>query len=707
MLSKTDVTDLYLQYGFEEGPSYDQYLVFFSQKGYFQNAEIVILDEAVDSSDIDKSEYEGIGYSVRIRRFSDITAVHDALFSGFFSTSMSNRKLLAEYSAFCLQQKNKLVNNEYEYISGSYVENGLLQNGNVIDRILELFNTNERQLIILEASAGFGKTCTSFEVIRYLVEKIPTKIPLLAELSKNRKASVFRYVLLSEIDQKFPALSSELVTSEIQEGRIFLIIDGFDELLSKSYSTLQEIEHPAGKDAQTMLDTIAQLIPNGSKTKILLTSRKSSLFVGESFDNWVTQHLAECNITRLQLSQPSLRDWIGAEKIEALKKNSISLRNILNPVLLTLLRNEPLATFEEKYTSNDRLIEQYLNLLLQREQTRQALPLSVEEQISIMQDLAVQMVQFDISAEDIDFIKLILSDAIAPRLEEYLKRYDYLPDVYENKPTETEFITKLSQHALLDRVSTQSNLIGFINEFIFGLMIANAVVENRLPASELQGKYLDIAVTAYSSYGFEKRKALYDRIVPALENESAQRQISTSMHLIDAVIGSYSNQYFDGLLFGRGLDISNAGTFKDCMFSDCIFERCIINTDAFQNCQFYSCSFYDNKIASGNILDCELTFLSCTGHEVFSTLAFRTETVQNVSVNYERVILEQFWKPGYDTAEPNRTYHALLRGVSSSDRQALVDAIESLVKKDILIKKLRVYELNFEKMDVIRGIINR
>ena len=101
MLSKTDVTDLYLQYGFEEGPSYDQYLVFFSQKGYFQNAEIVILDEAVDSSDIDKSEYEGIGYSVRIRRFSDITAVHDALFSGFFSTSMSNRKLLAEYSAFC------------------------------------------------------------------------------------------------------------------------------------------------------------------------------------------------------------------------------------------------------------------------------------------------------------------------------------------------------------------------------------------------------------------------------------------------------------------------------------------------------------------------------------------------------------------------------------------------------------------------------
>lgn len=707
MLSTREVTNLYLQYGFEQGPVHEQYLVFFSKNGYFQNAEIVIIGDDFNPDNIDKREYENIGYSVRIKHYQDIPSVHNALFNGFFTTALSNKRLIAEYDTFCEQQSHKLGNNKYEYVSGTFVENGLIQDGNVIERILEIFESDDRQLIILEASAGYGKTCTSFETIRHLVEKIPTKIPLLAELSKNRKASVFRYVLLSEIDQKFPALSSDLVTNEIQNGRIFLIIDGFDELLSKSYLTLQEKEKPTGKDAQTMLDTIAQLIPSGSKTKILLTSRKSSIFVGEDFDNWVTEHLTGCNITRLQLSQPSLRDWIGPKKIEILKENNIILNSILNPILLTLLRNEPLESFGEKYTSNDKLIEEYFNLLLQREQIRQALPLSVDEQISIMQDLAVQMVQYDISAEDIDFIKSILSDVISPNLENYLNRYNLLPDSPENTPTETEFLTKLSQHALLDRVSVQKNLIGFINEFIFGLMIARSVVDNRLPAAELEGKYLDIAVTAYSAYNFEKRKKLYDVIAQALSIQTAQRRINAEIHLVDAITSFYTGEYFDGVFFTENLEFLKASLFRDCIFSDCVFDHCNINTDAFQTCQFYNCSFYDNQIVPGTALNCELSFLSCTGHETFASLAYRNPIILTEDVNYERIVLEQFWKPGYDTAEPRRAYHSLLKGIFSGHRQFVVDAIESLIKKGILIKKLRVYELNFEKMDVIRAIIER
>lgn len=707
MLSKKDVAELYLKYGFEEGPDCEQYLVFFSQSGYFQNAEIVVLQENFDSDTINKAEYENLGYSVRIKRFSNIAAVHNVLFNGFFDTRSSNERLLAEYNLFCEQQSRKLANNKYEYISGAFVENGILQTGNIIDRILEIFSSDACQLVILEASAGYGKTCTSFETIKQLIDNMPTKIPLLAELSKNRKAGVFRYVLLSEIDQKFPMLSSELVTSEIQEGRIFLIIDGFDELLSKGYSSQKDDEKTLGKDAQTMLDTIAQLIPNSSKTKILLTSRKSSIFVGEKFDSWIADRLDGCNITRLQLSPPSLRDWIGPEKIEILKAQDVTLNSILNPVLLTLLRNEPIVSFKEKYTSNDRMIKEYLTLLLQREQARQSLPLNVDEQVSIMIDLAAQMVQYDISTESVDFIKSILLDIVAPNLEEYLGRYDVLPDAYETKPTETEFLTKLSQHALLDRLSMQNNVVGFINEFIFGLMIAKAVIENRLPADELEGKYLDIAVTAYSSYGPKERKILYDKVALILSKQSAQRKIGAQMHLLEDIMGEYSGEYFDGVFFGKNLNIWRPSTFKECIFSDCIFDQCQINTDAFRTCQFYNCSFYDNNILSGKVMDCELTFLACTGYENFASLAYREEFVPSEGVNYERTVLEQFWKPGYDIAEPRRAYHSLLKGIPSKDRQSLVDAVESLVKKNILIKKMRVYELNFEKMDVIRNIIER
>lgn len=701
------IIELYQRYGFELGADNDQYLVFFSQGGYFQNAEIVVIDEKFDIANINKKEYEEVGYSVRVREYSDIDSIHDALFNGFFNTVITTKKVNQEYDVFCGQQKKKLVTNNYHYISGSYVENGQFRTSNIVDRIVEILNTEDQQLVLLEASAGYGKTCTSFEVLKEIADKIPSKIPLLTELSKNRTARVFRYVLLSEIDQKFPTLSSNLVTHEIQDGRIVLIIDGFDELLSKSYHDSDKAEKNAGKDAQTMLDTIAQLISNESKTKILLTSRKSSIFAGEAFDDWISQYLTGCNITRLQLTQPSLQDWIGTEKIEALKKNNIILDNLLNPVLLTILRSEPIECFEERYTSNEKLIEQYFGLLLQREKIRQSLPLKVEEQLLIMSNLAAQMVEFDITSEDVEFIKMILSESISNDIEDYLKRYDVCENSSETKPTENEFITKLSQHALLDRISFQSNQVGFINEFVFGLLIAKAVIEDKINISELQGKYLDIVVSAYSVYDIDKRRALYTKIEPSLLKESSQRRVIASLNLLSSINSSYENEYFDGIFFGKNISIANANTFKNCTFSDCIFDTCTINTDAFQTCQFYNCSFYNNSYVIGHSTNCELCFFSCTGSMEFAESAHKC--VQEVAddTNYERIVLEQFWKPGYDIAEPNRSFHVLLKGVSTNDRGAMIEAIDSLVKKRILIKKMRVYELNFQKIDDIKDIVKR
>ena len=58
-------------------------------------------------------------------------------------------------------------------------------------------------------------------------------------------------------------------------------------------------------------------------------------------------------------------------------------------------------------------------------------------------------------------------------------------------------------------------------------------------------------------------------------------------------------------------------------------------------------------------------------------------------------------------AEPRRAYQTLLRGVAQSDKMAVAEAIDSLIKKGILIKKARVIELNFEKMEEIKKIIHR
>ena len=97
MLSVKEVTDLYLQYGFERGPSTDQYCVFFNQQGgYFKNAEIIILDENYSEHNIKQDEYTQLGYSVRIKRVEDLTKLHEELFAGFFSLETTKKSLKKE-----------------------------------------------------------------------------------------------------------------------------------------------------------------------------------------------------------------------------------------------------------------------------------------------------------------------------------------------------------------------------------------------------------------------------------------------------------------------------------------------------------------------------------------------------------------------------------------------------------------------------------
>ena len=709
MLLKEEIIKLYVQYGFDVGEETSEYIVLLSKSGYFQNSEIVKLKKDLPDNIIDKQSYERLGYSVRIIYYENIDEANTALFRGFFNIRIANNKLLSEYHNFCLQQAKKLAGNSYEYIEGAFFQNGALQDNGLLSKMINIFSSDQRELIILEASAGFGKTCTSFEIICNLIEKFPDNIALLTELSKNRKASVFRYVLLSEIDQKFPTLPSDLVTHEIQKGRIFLIIDGFDELLSKD--KLHDVDNASSdfKEAQTMLDTIAQLLPENSKTKILLTTRKSSIFVGEIFDQWAEKRLGDCNITRLQLAPPTLKNWIGPEKECILKNHGIEIDSLLNPVLLTILRNEPLDNFEQTYQNATQIINKYFELLIEREKTRQALLLEKQEQLLIMQNLAANMVQFDISSDDIDFIKEMILDIISPKIDLYLSRYDSLLDSSEIKPTVAEFADKLSHHALLDRISMYSNQIGFLNEFIFGLLIADSVINNILDPTELSGKYLDLAITSYSVKGKKECKILYNKIKKQIDCLTGQKRLNAYLNLLGTLMNSFFDEYIDGINFEAYVYLSKEYKFQDCIFSDCIFNNCSINTDAFKTCQFYNCSFYNVTIMLGEEKDCELSFFRCQGHEEFAKCAFRKADNEDESVveNYEQLVLEQFWKPGYEQAEPRRAYRTLLKGFSQKQISQVDDATKSLIKKGILNERVRCLEINFERMDKIKEILNR
>ena len=100
------------------------------------------------------------------------------------------------------------------------------------------------------------------------------------------------------------------------------------------------------------------------------------------------------------------------EKTTFLEKQSIPFASIINPILLAFMRSLPFAKFEERCSNEEQVISYYFDSLLSREQERQALQLSVEEQYTILKRLAKYFVEFEIVSEELYFIKDIFIEII-------------------------------------------------------------------------------------------------------------------------------------------------------------------------------------------------------------------------------------------------------------------------------------------------------
>lgn len=700
-----EIIEIYLLYGFELAEETKEYLVFTYTNGYFSNAEIVQLKD-VDCSKC-KKKYETLAFSVTIIGCHDLAKIHDKLFSGFFSSKLSKEKNNKEYTKYCEKQMQKFLMSSYEYLNCDYAIEDTVYNSGLVDLIYNKLSMKGPQLIILEAAAGYGKTCTSFEVLRRFSSDAENRVPLMTELSKNRKASIFKYVLLSEIDNKFPALSAKVVNYEILNGNVPLLIDGFDELLSKSIEFEKEDEHST-EEAQNMLDTIAQLFSGESKAKILITSRKSAIFTGEQFDDWAESKKLSNLITRIELKPPRVRNWIGAEKEEVLKEKNIKLEYISNPILLSILRDKSKEYLKNNEISNT--IEEYFSTLLTREEERQSLLLEVNEQLSIMQKLAVEFADFGISAENTEFVKELLIDITKDNIDEYISRYKYSFDSFDILPDTDEFINKLLHHALLDRVVYRNNQIGFVNEFVFGYLLGQAIVNNSVTLEERlwDYKYIDLICTAYAIDGIGFKQEVEEQISRCIDLYSSMQQLDISDKLFHCNIRSYTNEIVTDISFSTGFIFEPSYTISNCSFVNCTFESCEFFSESFYECQFYNCIFYNPIVHETIACDSRLMFLGCSGFErLAEAYSMGRETINDTDNNYERVVLEQFWKRGSSAPDRRRAFRTMYRGFDNTQDCMIDKAVKSLLDKHFLIKKTYCYELDFSKLEEIKKILGR
>lgn len=674
---------------------------------YFSNADLILLESNVPKEEVRKIEFEikKLGFAVTIRNYKSIEDAETSLFDGFFDIANSIKLLKNNYKEY-VRRINKVIFGEYEYINCQYYNynNAKFETNNLIYNILQNFESDGPRLIVLEAAAGFGKTSTAYEVLHNLItQKDIQKIPLFAELSRSRQASIFKYVLYDEINRRFTGINLELVNKHIIEGRIPIIIDGFDELLKfrKDNAVEERFE-----DAEPMLETIKELLQGNAK--ILLTTRRTAIFAGDDFHSWIESNENQFSFHRYSLSSPTVTDWIDKSREKAIQKAGLDLKAISNPVLLSYIRGIEEERFSSEETLNvDIIIEEYIKKLMERENERQDLIMTVAEQKTILKHVASYFIQQDItSAAKEELEKLIFA-------KEEMLLYS-VTDRYSSstRPTIDQLTTKLVMHAFLDRKGDIEQQIGFVNDFILGTFCGENLLENNDDGWICTDRFIDFIITAYSPRKEEIKIKIYNFLNKnILDITPIEKQVYVDAALKGEINRKLNGAFIENLTFYDNFN----GQYEviDTIFSNCEFFDIIFNWDKIKGIFFINCTFYDCDFNFAEYNE-NISFTNCNSNTPLITIRFEEKI--DIDENdldeidmYEKHVLERFWPTGKERFSPHKRENTLKMGHSYVEYPLLDEAINSLVKKEVLIKRKGqdAIELNITKLNEIKKILGR
>lgn len=698
------VIEAYELYGFEllERVEEKGYIIFGYETGCFYNIEIVRLnneEETCNNVQLAEEKYRKSDFDkIKVSYFESLGEVHRFLFDAFFKPKINKDKLKNEYEDYQRRQSEKLQC-KYKYIEGNYQCSDAAIRQGLVQYVAQSNDENKEHLIILEAAAGYGKTCAVYEILYKLLEKEQTKFPLFIELSKNRNARLFRYVLQDEINKKFRHVSYDLVIHEIKQGNLPLIIDGFDELLEQGEQTSDDSE----ERSLSMLTTIVELLGEDSKAWILLTTRNSALFSGDLFEQWVLNRIGKnCSVDRLRILKPSVKDWLGKELYEYYKNKKVDIENIANPVLLTFIKNATNMNQNNMICDMESALGQYFKLLLKRDRERQNLPLTEKEQYSILMKLAAAFAEYDFRSDNIDFIQQLLSEILEPNMLEFLNRYNDDSESDYMIQTGQELTQRLSHSCLLDRIALNQNEYGFINEFVLGILVGDAIIDNHVNVEDISELFINIVLSSFENRRKEKRLTLYKKLEVILNKVPGECKLNIQKVLLQEVRGGFNELYIQSMIFSENVQMKQSKTFTNCIFDGCTFDGCIIDPNIFYQCKFFNCKFYNLRLEGD--AQSELLFMNCEGEGVFKC---HKEVRQEEVDKYEKLVLEQFWKPGYQTAELRRTYTAFFKGIDPKEHGYIQEAVHRLLKEQIIRQLNICYEMNVGKMGEIKKILGR
>lgn len=677
---------LFLQYGYTLQEKRDVCRVYLLRQGMYYGAEIVIFDGS-DQAELAKG-YADSGFSVKRQHFESIQEAEEYLFRGFFKTEISRMEIESRYRDFAEKQVRpygkdsgihyKYIQMPFSVYTDNYDEGK--QGINLMETIFNQIASPGAHLIIVEAAAGYGKTCTSHELYHSFIERDAERAikPIFTELSRNRDAKQFKYVLWSEIDkEKATTAKQDLVVYNIRKGRIPLIIDGFDELLSKDIDSGSEEGLDEFQQVETMLSTIGNLLQE--EAKIILTSRKTAIFAGAAFEQWIENYDGAFDVMRIQLERPRIESWLSPERLQQLTDAGIPLNHIANPVLLTYLRNIPEKDFTDVLTTPGDITNKYFQFLLSRERERQDLIISVPDQLAIFEQLALNFLEFDFMGDTRQFVKEMIVDYNKPLLMHYKE--------LSPKPIQlSELADTLTNHALLDRVGNK-DYVAFVNEYVFGYLLGHALlhlgtkgIETQNPLSE---DILERAVLSFKYAIGADRQKLWEQLYPLKHRMTESHILTMESTLIHRIKDNYNECSFNSLSFEDVEFNEHEGCFSNTTFVDCTFINCLFVSAAFQNTYFTGCKFKNCTLTSSYVQAGRVHFFGCDDYHSGFIADFNStpiSTPEVVNIPLEIKILSRYFK--VDGRRPRMKYVSQLRSEFSDEQMDEVSSVfESLRKQ--------------------------
>lgn len=692
--------EVYRRYGFEAAKVYEseQVLVYTLKTGYFDNADIVQVSEGANPEKA-FSEFSKAGFACTVRPFQSAQQAENQLFKGFFSVDSIVGRLESEYQKFTkgiVEPFSPIA--VYEYINAPYQINGRKGELSPAEEVTTRLSSTKPTLFLIEAAAGFGKTCTAYELVNRIVKR-GDYLPLFSELARNRQAVIFRYILLDEIDRTFPVLSSKLVQAEMKNGRVITILDGFDELLRK---TEQGIDF---ENSEPMLETIGEFLTGNAK--IVLTTRRTVLFEGDAFHNWADKHSEMFDLVRIKISEPHVNDWLEAPRYEAIKKHGFDVDNIANPVLLSYLRCIPEQEFEKAVSMPSLLVDKYFDFMLERERVRQDLRMDAATQKKVLRSIAEDMIAYSYTSEQRDYIVDHILKVNGKLLDEAVQAYSA-----SERPTRESISHKLASHALLDRSVREPNKIGFVNEFVFGNFIGETVLNTQDWLND-DLRFIEPAVVAFQPRAQEAKDALWEKLRNSVEFLPISDRIDITVRMRNAIDFPLSSDEANGLeLTGIGIGTNSISDFQ---FNECIFRNCEFHTTNLNNVTFLNCKYYGNQIV-GVISSQSIHVLGGIGDADFIEKLVAVAKYVSGEIEpdrrqlLERFILEKFWPVGRaNIAFKLRPIKVVCAHAKEFLTHELYNTINLLKKDGILKVPLQSgwIEINHDRLHDICEILGR